>query len=356
MASEQEKNAEEESDSKKDKESSSPPQEVVENSYPINYMTEEDPEARAEALKARQHIEVEETFTPGKPFFTPDVINDFILNPTYLDKFDSFLTMQLLIAVSDLFESEDNLIKLDSGSAVFVGDIHGDFQVVEKILTRFTDNEKIVFLGNYVDHGFDSLKVVNRLFLEKLRSSERIILLRGNHETLPVNYNFGFLDEIKDKFLPQHVEKIFNWYNEIFSLLPLAAIHDNSTLAIHGGLPRGLAKLHEIDMIGANTPLTEDDVLFELLWNGPMDELTGYKPSPLGERVRLFGQMVFDEFMAENGLERMIVSHGFLENGFCYFFNEKLLKIFSAANYLDEGNKGACAVMDADGKIIVEEV
>ena len=340
-----------------EKESPAPQPEVVENSYPINYMTEEDPEARAKALKARQRIEVEETFVPGKPFFTPEVIDDFILNPTYLDKFDSFLTLQLLIGISDVLEAEDNLVKLDPGPAVFAGDIHGDYQVLEKILARFRDAEtKIVFLGNYVDHGMDSLKVVNRLFLEKLKSPGRIIFLRGNHETLPVNYNFGLLDEIKKRFLPRHVERIFGWYNEIFSLLPLAAIHGGSTLALHGGLPRGLAKLEDIDMIGANTPLTEDDLLFELLWNGPTDGPTGFEPSPLGERARLFGHKVFDEFMADNGLERIISSHGFLENGFRYYFNDRLLKVFSAADYRGRGNKGTCAVMDADGKISVEEV
>lgn len=363
MTSEKEKNTEEkhdptdeETDTDKKEKPSAGTSAVAENSYPINYMTEENPEARAEALRARERIEVEETFIPGKPFFTPAVINDFISNPTFIEKFDSFLTMQLLVAVSDVFEAEDNLIKLEAGPTVFVGDLHGDYQSLEKILSRFRNEGKIIFLGNFVNYGKDSLKVANRLFLEKLLTPDRLILLRGNHETLPVNFNFGFRDEIIEKFLPQHVDKIFGWYNEIFSLLPLAAIRGNTTLALHGGLPRGLAKIEEIDMIGANTALTEDDILFELLWNGPTDEASGFTESPLGERARLIGQDVFDNFMNDNGLERIIVSNGFLENGFRFFYNQRLLKIFSAVDHQGKANKGAFAVMDTDGKITVEEV
>ncbi len=366
MTSEKEKNTEEKADPadednvmKKKK----PPlllPEDTEKSYPINYMTEEDPKARAEALKAREHIEVEETFVPGKPFFTPAVINDFISNPTFIDKFDSFLTMQLLIGVSDILEREGNLVEVGGSATIFAGDIHGDYDALVWILDRYrsygSDIRHLVFLGDYVDAGKDSLKVVNRLFLEKLADPERIILLRGNNETLPINFHYGFLDEIKEKFLEQHHEKVFNWYNEIFALLPLAVLHGGETLALHGGIPRLLEDIREINSLEANTELSEDDILFEILWNDPVDENVGFEPSPRGDRARLFGRKVFDIFIKNNGLKRMVVAHKAVSKGFEYYFDGRLLRIFSAPDYRGQGNAGAIAVLDHDGEFSIEEI
>jgi len=359
MASEEE-TVEDSDDPEEEEKTSSRLKKVLQKSYPINYLTEEDPKARAEAFKAREHIEVEETFTPGKPFFTPDVIKDFISNPTFLDKFDTFLTMQLLISVSDILEREDNLVEVGDGTAMFVGDIHGDYGALVWVLDRFRsydpEIQHLVFLGDYVDAGKESLKVVNRLFLEKLADPGRIILLRGNNETLPINYHYGFLDEINETFLEQHRSKVFNWYNEIFALLPLALLHGSGTLALHGGIPRLLENIRAINSLEANTELSEDDVLFEILWNDPIDENVGFEPSPRGDRARLFGRKVFEPFLRENGLKRMVVAHKALEHGFKYFFEGRLLRIFSAPNYREQGNAGAVAILDSEGEFSIEEI
>ena len=308
----------------------------------------------------RDNISVEDTYIPGKPFFTPEVVKDFLANPSYLDNFDTYLTMQLLISVSDVLEQERNLVEVDNGTTMFVGDIHGDYRALTWVLDRFRslgpELEHLVFLGDYVDAGKDSLKVVNRLFLEKLADPGRIILLRGNNETLPINYHYGFLDEIKERFLEQHHGKVFHWYNEIFALLPLALLHGGDTLALHGGIPRLLENIHEINSLEANTELSEDDVLFEILWNDPMDENVGFEPSPRGDRAHLFGRKVFDTFIKNNGLKWMIVAHKAVPRGFEYYFDGRLLRIFSAPDYRGQGNAGAIAILDPEGEFTVEEI
>ena len=308
----------------------------------------------------RENISVEDTYIPGKPFFTPEVVKDFLANPPYLDNFDTYLTMQLLVSVSDVLERERNLVEVGNGTTMFVGDIHGDYRALTWILDRFRSLgpkiEHLVFLGDYVDAGKDSLKVVNRLYLEKLADPGRIILLRGNNETLPINYHYGFLDEIKETFLEQHHGKVFNWYNEIFALLPLALLHGGGTLALHGGIPRLLDNIRELDSLEANTELSGNDVLFEMLWNDPIDENVGFEPSPRGERARLFGRKIFDIFLRDNGLKRMIVAHKALEDGFEYFFDRRLLRIFSAPNYRGKNNAGAIAILNRDGEFTTERI
>ena len=313
-----------------------------------------------EALEARERIEVEETFVPGKPFFTPEVVRDFLANASFIDKFDTYLTMQLLVGISDILENEDNLIRLPGWSTIFVGDVLGDQETVEKVLERFhegrDDTGQIVFLGNYVDAGKNSLNVINRLFLEKMAAPERIILLRGKHETLPVNFHHGFREEIEERFLPQHRPKVFNWYNEIFGLLPLAALHGGNTLALHGGIPRGLESVEDINMIGANTELTEDDSLFELLWNEPVDKNIDFEPSESGERARSFGEKVFYGFMENNGLKRMITSRKVPDGGSEYLFQERLLRISPAMDHGSNEKNGDIAIIHSSGEISIESI
>ena len=311
-----------------------------------------------EALEARERIEVEDTFVPGKPFFTPEVVRDYLANPSFIDKFDTYLTMQLLVGISNIMENEDNLIRLPGKSTIFVGGILGDQGTLELILERFhndSDIEQIVFLGNYVDVGPNSLNVINRLFLEKMACLDRNILLRGKHETLPVNYHHGFREEIEERFLLQHRSKVFNWYNEIFGLLPLAALHGGDTLALQGGIPRGLDSVEEINMIGANTELTEDDFLFELLWNEPVDEDIDFEPSESGERARSFGEKVFYGFMENNGLKRMIVSQKNPGGDSEYLFDDRLLRISSLTDG-SEKNNGVISIMDPSGNISIETI
>ena len=67
-----------------------------------------------------------------------------------------------------------------------IGDIHGDFDALETVLSRLPkmdDQDTIVFLGDYVDRGPDSAKVVE-LVRNGMpnRFPAKIVALIGNHE------------------------------------------------------------------------------------------------------------------------------------------------------------------------------
>ncbi|HAZ27318.1 TPA: serine/threonine protein phosphatase, partial [Candidatus Acetothermia bacterium] len=59
----------------------------------------------------------------------------------------------------DLLTREGRLVSLhDERTTVFVGDIHGDRDATERVLDRFPPGEHVlVFLGDYVDRGDDSV-------------------------------------------------------------------------------------------------------------------------------------------------------------------------------------------------------
>lgn len=65
-----------------------------------------------------------------------------------------------------------------------IGDIHGCLRELELLLAKLPKEEKLLFLGDYIDRGPDSSGVVSRL----LREKERSIFLVGNHEDMLLAY------------------------------------------------------------------------------------------------------------------------------------------------------------------------
>jgi serine/threonine protein phosphatase 1 len=67
-----------------------------------------------------------------------------------------------------------------------VGDIHGDCSALERTLQKLpplSSSDTIVFMGDYIDRGPDSAKVVS--FVRKelpRRTRAKVVCLRGNHE------------------------------------------------------------------------------------------------------------------------------------------------------------------------------
>jgi serine/threonine protein phosphatase 1 len=69
-----------------------------------------------------------------------------------------------------------------------VGDIHGEAGKLEALLERLPleAGDRLVFLGDYVDRGFDSRAVVDRLIA--LRKSYDCVFLLGNHESMFLDF------------------------------------------------------------------------------------------------------------------------------------------------------------------------
>lgn len=98
-------------------------------------------------------------------------------------------------------EHEPNLIELHDPITI-IGDIHGQFFDLLKVLS-YTDllrpqpdpNNKVLFLGDYVDRGLESLEVATLLIAIKLLHPNKVVLLRGNHETRAMTEQYNFMEE-----------------------------------------------------------------------------------------------------------------------------------------------------------------
>lgn len=68
-----------------------------------------------------------------------------------------------------------------------IGDIHGSYDLLEKVLDHWSpEEEQLIFLGDYIDRGKDSLKVLNKVM--ELSKEYHVITLSGNHEQIFLNW------------------------------------------------------------------------------------------------------------------------------------------------------------------------
>lgn len=75
-----------------------------------------------------------------------------------------------------------------------IGDIHGALKALEQVLERgnVTSDDKLIFLGDYVDGWSDSYKVIG--FLNDLSAKNECVFIIGNHEiSLRVWLKTGFV-------------------------------------------------------------------------------------------------------------------------------------------------------------------
>ncbi len=57
-----------------------------------------------------------------------------------------------------------------------------------------------MFLGDYVDRGYNSVETICMLLIWKCMYKDKIVLIRGNHETSSLTKIYGFYDEVIKKY------------------------------------------------------------------------------------------------------------------------------------------------------------
>ena len=71
---------------------------------------------------------------------------------------------------------------------IAIGDIHGCLVTLENLIKKIapTDEDELVFIGDYIDRGPDSKGVI--AYLMDLATQKRCVFLRGNHEAMMLDY------------------------------------------------------------------------------------------------------------------------------------------------------------------------
>ena len=254
----------------------------------------------------------------------------------YMPSFPEQTYFSICQQVIKIFMQEKTLLELN-GQFTIVGDLHGNIRDLLRILTfngipGKNPNLKYIFLGDYVDRGEFSIQVIILLFALKIRYPKNIFLLRGNHEFYEVNSLYGF----KDQVLQYYSVALYDLFNTTFSFLPLAAVVNQKTFLVHGGISQYLANIYDIEAIPkkGNWDGTdiETQIVQDMMWSDPLVGLISYGRTMRG-KGHTFGANALEEFITANQLVRVIRSHQCVMSGVEGFDNEKLITVFSTSNY-----------------------
>ncbi len=238
----------------------------------------------------------------------------------------------LLPDIDKILESEPAVLRIDKEPVMIIGDIHGNLQALKFVIARRQEMNcnSILFLGDYVDRGPQGTEVLLSLFRLKLEDPENVFLLRGNHETVDMNLYYGFFEEVG--FDQGFLLKVSRTYDK----MPIAAVLSGHTFCVHGGI-NGTGSIDEISKGEA----------FPYLWNDP-SKLPGLTASNRGSTVKRFGPDIVDGFLETNNLKRIVRGHEALEKGYEWWFDGKLLSLFSCPDYVGLGNAAAFALFEKE--------
>uniref|UniRef100_A0A914S9Q5 Serine/threonine-protein phosphatase n=1 Tax=Parascaris equorum TaxID=6256 RepID=A0A914S9Q5_PAREQ len=119
-----------------------------------------------------------------------------------------------------------------------------------------------LFLGDFVDRGFYSVEVLvvpfciffkykmDSTFLLllalKVRYPDRMMLIRGNHESRQITQVYGFYDECLRKY---GSSSVWRCCTEVFDCLSLSAVIAGKVFCVHGGLSPSIQTLDQIRTI-----------------------------------------------------------------------------------------------------------
>lgn len=249
----------------------------------------------------------------------------------------------LALKCKKIFSNEPNVLKIDNPIYLY-GDIHGQFQDLIRFLktTELPPKSTLLFMGDYVDRGNNSIEVVALIFAMKILYPNNVFVLRGNHECSNVNMSYGFYQECKSRF--NNVLENDNPYytiNNALMSLPLAAVIGGKVFCVHGGLSPELKFLSDIDKLDRFQKIPDSGLLADLLWSDPKSTERDWVENERGISY-YYNEKAIDKFLMDNNLELICRAHQMVVNGYNFFNNNRLVTIFSAPNYCGScGNDGA---------------
>ena len=241
--------------------------------------------------------------------------------------------IDLLLKLMEVLYTESNVLELQSPITI-CGDIHGQLYDLFELFKVSCENEvigntKFLFMGDYVDRGWFSIETFAYLAALKLKYKGQFFLLRGNHECRQVNQAYGFYNEIQFNY--GHAG-IWTLCNEVFDLLPMAAVIDGDVFSVHGGLSPKIALIESISLLDRQNELPQVGPLCDLCWSDP-EEVEHWHENQRGAGY-LFGGPQTTEFCHLNNIKLITRSHQIAMEGYQKFFGDQLITVWSAPNYM----------------------
>lgn len=247
---------------------------------------------------------------------------------------------------SEILIKEPNVLNVPAPVTI-CGDIHGQIYDLFELLKigglpPFTN---YLFMGDYVDRGYHSVETVSYLLCLKIKYPENVWLLRGNHESRQITQVYGFYDECIRKF---GTPSVWRTFTDLFDLLPISAIVNNSTFCCHGGLSPSFDTIDQLREIDRRVEVPHEGIMCDVLWSDP-DEMRGWGQSPRGAGFT-FGADITEAFCRRNNLSMICRAHQLVNEGFSWNHDKNCVTVFSAPNYCYRcGNLASLMEMDEKG-------
>jgi len=271
-----------------------------------------------------------------------DFLQKLIKKPENITKLSFESISEILNQVIAIFEKEDLLLEFDlneSEKAIVIGDIHGNLETLIKLVEIISEEKPkpkyVIFLGDIVDRGPKQLECLIFVYALKILDPQSVYILKGNHETFEMNKIYGFYYDFINKFKDY---KKFNKILSVYKVLPYCAIVNKSILCLHGGIPEDfeiINKIRGLKSISLTIDLEKSvgGGLYQIMWNDPKPGLKNFTYSFRGPDIKFFGEEAFKNFMDKYNLKYLIRAHEAFPEGYRWFFDDRLLSIFSSANY-----------------------
>ncbi|CAK80669.1 unnamed protein product (macronuclear) [Paramecium tetraurelia] len=247
----------------------------------------------------------------------------------------------------EIFIEESNVHQVKA-PVIICGDIHGQFFDLLELFNKGGQipNANYIFIGDFVDRGYNSVETFEYLLCLKLKYPDNITLLRGNHESRQITQVYGFYDEIVRKYGNANP---WRYFTDVFDYLPLGALVDGKVLCVHGGLSPELRTIDQIRTIDRKTEIPHEGPFCDLMWSDP-EEVDTWALNTRGAGW-IFGKKVTHDFNHINGLELIARAHQLVQDGYQYWFEEQLVTVWSAPNYCYRcGNAASMLSLDENLK------
>ncbi|XP_005414498.1 PREDICTED: serine/threonine-protein phosphatase with EF-hands 1 [Chinchilla lanigera] len=297
----------------------------------------------------------------------------------------AYYVLEVLFQTKKFLKQRPNFTHVKTSSSkglTICGDLHGKLDDLFLIFYKNglpSENNPYLFNGDFVDRGRNSMEVLMILFVSFLVYPKDIHLNRGNHEDFMMNMRYGFTKEILNKY-KIYGKKILQTLEEVYPWIPIGAIIDNEILVIHGGISEStdLNLLHRIErskmksvllppMTGYSTepekkktgaiimsgiitskdssseqlPKHEWEQIVDILWSDPRGTKGCFPNTGRGGGC-YFGPDITTTMLNKYHLKKIIRSHECRPEGYEICHDGKVITVFSASNYYEEGsNRGA---------------
>jgi serine/threonine-protein phosphatase with EF-hand domain len=277
---------------------------------------------------------------------------------------------QLLVACRRKLKSMPSVVHIstkDSRVVTVIGDLHGqlrDLLEIFKMNGAPSADNPYLFNGDLVDRGPQSLEVALVVFGMLAADPHAVHVNRGNHEDITICRSYGFVDEISGKYKKDKTEKkqanlIATLFGEVFSMLPLAHVIDDDVLVLHGGISNKMRMVdveklerHKFKSVSDGVPAGESAANFELvsdiLWSDPIDKsddgvpFKGCEENDTRGAGKFWGTDVSKAWLKYHQYSLMIRSHECVDEGFEIKHHGRVLTLFSASNYYEDGSNVGC--------------